>query len=80
MNVPLILPQTQYEARRTQLDVRVGKIVRVGRTRVQANLDIFNALNASSVLEVNNTFGGQWRQPSRILDPRMVQISARVEF
>jgi len=80
VNVPLILPQTQYEARRTQLDVRVGKIVRVGRTRVQANLDIFNALNASSVLEVNNTFGGQWRQPSRILDPRMVQISARVEF
>jgi hypothetical protein len=80
VNVPLILPQTEYEARRTQLDVRIGKIVRVGRTRVQANLDIFNALNASSVLEVNNTFGGQWRQPSRILDPRMAQVSVRFEF
>jgi hypothetical protein len=80
VNVPLISPQTRYEQRRTQLDVRVSKIVRVAKTRVQANLDIFNMLNASSVLEVNNTFGAQWRQPSRILDPRMVQVSARVEF
>jgi hypothetical protein len=47
---------------------------------VQANVDFFNLLNANSVLEVNNTFGPQWRQPSRILDPRMIQLSARVEF
>ena len=80
VNVPLISPQTQYERRRTQFDVRVSRIIQVGKTRVQANLDIYNALNASSVLDVNNTFGAQWRQPSRILDPRMVQLSARVEF
>ncbi len=80
VNVPLVLPQTQYEDRRTQLDLRISKIVRIAKTRVQANVDIFNALNASSVLEVNNTFGPQWRQPSRILDARMVQLSARVEF
>jgi hypothetical protein len=80
VNVPLISPQTRYEDRRTQLDVRISKIIPAGRTRVQANLDIFNMLNANSVLEVNNTFGPQWRQPSRILDPRMIQLSARVEF
>ena len=80
VNVPLISPQTAYENRRTQLDLRISKIIPAGRTRLQANLDIFNILNANSVLEVNNTFGPQWRQPSRILDPRMVQLSARVEF
>lgn len=78
--VPLIAPQTLREDRRTQLDLRVSKILEIGRTRLQANLDFFNALNASSILELNNTFGAQWRQPSRILDPRMVQLSGRLEF
>jgi hypothetical protein len=78
--VPLIAPQTLREDRRTQLDLRVSKILEFGRTRLQANLDFFNALNASSILDLNNTFGAQWRQPSRILDPRMVQLGGRLEF
>ena len=39
-------------------DVRVGKSVQVGMSRVAVNIDMFNALNADSVLSVNNTFGG----------------------
>jgi hypothetical protein len=80
VNVPLIRSNSAYEDRRTQLDMRFTKIVRMGRTRLQANLDIFNALNASSILELSSTYGAQWRQPSRILDPRMLQLSARFDF
>ena len=50
------------------------------KARLQANFDLYNALNASSILTVNNTFGAQWQQHSRILAPRTVQVGGRLEF
>src|SRR5204863_5722705 len=61
--VPLVPPQTLFEDRTARLDLRLSKIFRVGRVRWQANLDAYNALNASSVLAVNHTYGLRWRQP-----------------
>ena len=54
----LIAPGSTNFDRYTQVDVRVGKSVQVGTSRVAVNIDMFNALNADSVLSVNNTFGG----------------------
>jgi hypothetical protein len=62
--VPLIEPATQYEGRVTQLDVRLAKIFRVRKLRVQGTLDLFNALNASPALVVNNTYGLARNSPS----------------
>lgn len=85
--VPLIGPQTQFEGRRTQLDLRVSKIFRVGpRARLQANFDVYNALNASPVMGLIGTYGSRWQQPAAtsragaILDARLIQFSGQLIF
>jgi hypothetical protein len=79
--VPLIEPGTQFSPRRTQIDLRLSKIFRIGpATRLRASVDAYNALNASSILAANNTFGPQWQIPTSILTGRMVQFSGRLTF
>src|SRR5262245_7339659 len=52
--VPLVAPQTVFEGRRTQLDLRLSKVFRVSsQARLQANIDVYNELNGSSVYSVN---------------------------
>jgi hypothetical protein len=80
VTVPIIEPQTMFEDRISRLDVRVGKVFRYGRFRVQANLDAYNVLNASSVRAVNTNYGASWLTPTQILDPRILQISGQVSF
>jgi hypothetical protein len=91
-SVPLIRPQTMFDGRRTQLDIRVSKGFQLGRrARLQANLDIYNALNGSSVLSLNTTYGPQWMQPaaqttgnnaggSAILAGRLVEFGGQLTF
>ena len=87
--VPLIAPQTLFEGRRTQLDLRVSKFFSVGsRGRLQANIDIYNALNGSSLSAVNSNFGPRWRHPfvfagtfgAPILNPRIIHFSGTFTF
>jgi hypothetical protein len=89
--VPLIAPQTMFEDRRRQLDVRVSKIFRPGgRARLQANVDVYNLFNASSVLGANATYGPSWLLPttvasstgavSAVLEGRLVQFGGQLSF
>jgi hypothetical protein len=79
--LPLIVPGTQFEGRTTRLDLRLSKIVKVGqKVRLQANVDVYNALNNSSVLQNNLTYGSQWLQPQIIVDPRLLQFGAQLSF
>jgi hypothetical protein len=86
--VPLIAPMTMFEPRRSQVDLRVSKRFELGqRMRLQANVDIYNALNDSSVLGVNSTYGQQWLLPivvvsgtESILQGRLMQISGQLTF
>ncbi len=80
--VNLIAPSSINGDRYTQLDMRVGKTIRVGTYRASINLDMFNALNASSVLAQNNTFGGArpWLTPQSIMQGRLLKVSAQFDF
>jgi hypothetical protein len=90
VSVPLLPPMKYFEARRTQLDLRIGKTVRFGgKTRLQANLDVYNALNANSLINVNSTFGPRWRQAAAggtggstigALGARLIQFSGEFTF
>jgi len=50
------------------------------RYAFQANVDAYNALNSSAIQSLQTTFGANWRSPTTILDPRIVQISAQLTF
>jgi hypothetical protein len=85
--VPLIAPQTLFEPRRTTLDLRLSKRIRMGaKSRLQVNLDVYNVLNTSAVLSVNNTFGPKWQFPAGlngsepVLWGRMFQVGGQLRF
>jgi len=80
-NVPLIAPQTLFEGRIRRLDMRLTKIFKMrSRYVFQANVDAYNALNSSAIQSLQTTFGANWRSPTTILDPRILQISAQLTF
>jgi hypothetical protein len=59
----------------------VAKALRVSdRIRVQANVDLYNATNSSSILATTTAYGARWLLPTLILEPRILQFSAQVTF
>lgn len=75
----LLTPASTYNDRANQLDLRVSKILRFGGRRAVVNVDLYNALNGNPVLLQNNNFA-VWLRPQKILDPRLVKISAQLDF
>ena len=81
---------TQFLDRHTQLDLRLTKKLGLGpRARLQAIFDIYNVLNASTVLAVNSTYGPAWQRPvsdnsiggvDPVLPGRLLQFGGRFEF
>jgi hypothetical protein len=78
--VPLIEPQTQFEGRRSQLDLRLTKIFTPGKARLQLNLDLYNILNANSILAINTTYGSLWLRPTQILDGRLIEFGGQITY
>jgi len=69
-----------FEDRLTQLDLRLTKILKVGRTRMQGMFDVYNVFNASTVLGVNAAYGPAWLRPTAILGARLFKFGAQVDF
>jgi len=80
VTVPLLKPGTKYLDRWNQVDVRLAKKFQVQKVRFQGQLDIFNILNASSILSVNETFGTSLDRPASILQGRLIAIGAQMSF
>jgi hypothetical protein len=86
--VPIIAPQTLFEGRRTQLDLRVSRKLKLpGRSTLRVNVDVYNVLNGSSVLLVNTTYGSAFLRPiggpytgGAILSGRLVEFGGQLTF
>jgi hypothetical protein len=79
VTVNLVEPGTVYADRSNQLDVRFGKVLRVGSTRTNVSVDVYNVFNANTVLQVNNNFA-TWQQPQAIMQARFVKFSVQFDF
>jgi hypothetical protein len=79
-SVQLIEPGTMYDERLYQLDLRASKLFRVGRSRIQANVDLYNAANAGSILSINTTYGPNWLRPTNVLQGRLLRFGGQVDF
>jgi hypothetical protein len=82
VTVNLVAPGTMYGDRINQLDLRVARTLKYGRSRTLVALDFYNVLNSSAVLAYNYAFvpGGTWLQPLTILTPRFLKLTAEVHF
>ena len=71
---------TIYGDRLNQVDLRVGKLLRYHRYKAMVSVDFYNALNVSTVLSQNNTFGASWLQPNSIMPARFAKVSLQFDF
>ena len=83
VTVNLIAPNTFYAARRNNIDLRIAKIFRYGRTRTQVGFDVYNLTNTDVVTAYNQTFSPTsttWLTPTGIQPARYAKISAQFDF
>jgi hypothetical protein len=80
VTVNVIEPNTVFGDRIDQLDLRIGKLLRFGRTRTSLNVDIVNALNSNDNLGYSPTFGATWPAPTSVITARLFRFSAQVDF
>jgi len=68
-----------YTDRRQELDLRLGKVLRFGRTRTVVGVDVYNALNSDATITENQAYAS-WLQPTQILNPRLIKLSFGFDF
>ena len=82
-SVNLAEPNTVFLDYKKQLDLRVARNFRFGTRRIQGFADIFNALNAGTVLRVNEAYNpaaNAWLTPLTIMDGRYVRFGVQMSF
>jgi hypothetical protein len=77
--VELVEPFSVQPDRINQLDVRLTKLLRFNRVRVELQADMYNAFNGSTIISMNTRFGPSWR-PIQILQGRLVKFGAQMNF
>jgi hypothetical protein len=72
-----------YADRLNTVDLRVTKVLRIGRSRTNVGIDLYNLFNANTGLAFNQNFGSDgsaWLRPNSILNPRYVRFNATIDF
>ena len=82
VTIPLRALGTEYLDRLNQLDVRGAKTFTVGRTRIEAQVEVFNVLNSDAVLTVRGTnFGtAAYQQAASTIQGRIIRLGAQVKW
>lgn len=84
VQVDLLQPLSQYfDYRINQLDLRLSKMFRSTRGKLQLNVDVYNVLNGSYALWTNNNYGvngATWQRPTSTFDARLVKFGAQYDF
>jgi carboxypeptidase family protein len=82
--IDMVAPNTVFEDRLQQMDLRVSRSFQLGMVRARANADLYNMFNAGNVLNMTTRHsglnGGQWLRPIQILGGRMFKFSAQLDF
>ncbi len=76
----IIPPQTMFEDRSTQLDIRIDRGFSFGRSKLRAMFDIYNVLNNTPILGINTRYGPAWKNPTFVLDARVFKFGAQLDF
>jgi hypothetical protein len=79
--VTLYAPNSVYGDRFTQLDLALNKTINLGRSRLVASLDLYNALNSSSIQTVIAAYSTtRWQRPITFLDARLLRVTGTLSF
>lgn len=81
--VNLVIPGTLFGERLNQLDVRLAKTLKMGRTSVRGMVGVYNLLNVDTQLTVNNSYGvtgTSWLRPNEIVQARLLKFEGQLSF
>jgi hypothetical protein len=80
VTINLLSPGQVYSDRVNELDMRVGKNMRIGRTKLNVAVDLLNALNLSTIIIPNQNFipNGAWLTPTGTQTPVMTARTAKL--
>jgi hypothetical protein len=79
----LAKPGEVYPDRLNTVDMRFTKLIRIGRTRTNVGVDLYNLFNANTGITFNPNYGvdgSTWLRPNAILNPRYLRFNATVDF
>ena len=80
VTINLLNPGEMYNDRITEVDFRVGKILRFGRTRADVGFDVFNLLNSNAVQTSTSTYGAAWLRPTLVMPARFAKVGVQLDF
>jgi hypothetical protein len=79
----IVNPDTVYLDRDNQVDLRIGKVFKFLRARSTVSLDLYNLLNANTILTANAAYAltnNVWQAPTSISNPRLAKISLTLDL
>jgi hypothetical protein len=79
----IVDPASVYLDRDNELDLRFGKVLKYRGLRATVNLDLFNALNKSTILTANAAYAltnNVWQAPTTITNPRLLKVSITLDL
>jgi hypothetical protein len=77
------------DQRRNQIDMRIAKVIRIGRTRSDIGIDVYNLLNTNYATAYNTVYvyntdnaprAAGWATPTGIFQPRFVRFNYTLDF
>ena len=83
VTVNLIEPNTFFAPRRNNVDMRISKILRFGRTRTQVGFDVYNLMNIDYITTYNQSFDPTkttWLTPTAITPARYARFNLQFDF
>jgi hypothetical protein len=78
--VDLIEPNTMFEDRIRQVDLRFSRTFAVRQARLKGMFDVYNVFNASPILSMTTRYGAAWLQPSLILGGRLLKFGVQIDY
>ena len=78
-NLNIIQPGGTYGPRFNQVDLRLGKNIRMGARRAVISLDIFNILNSDTISNASSTYT-TWLAPLTVVAPRLLKGTMTFDF
>jgi len=63
-----------------QVDARIGKILKFGRTNTNVAIDVLNLFNSNTGTAFMQNFDANYLVPTQILNPRFVRFNVTVDF
>jgi hypothetical protein len=81
--VNLLIPGQVYGDNVSELDLKVAKVLKFGRTRANVGFDIYNLTNNDARTSYNTTFSTAnttFFTPSGVLHPRFARFSVQIDW